>query len=969
MNSHGFELLREEYIPELKSQAQLYRHQKTGAELLSIANDDENKVFGVTFRTPPADSTGLPHIMEHSVLGGSRKYRVKEPFVELLKGSLASFVNAFTGADRTTYPVASVNTQDFYNLIDVYLDAIFHPLITEHHLQQEGWHYELESLDAPLVYKGVVFNEMKGAYASPDNMLFRYGKQVLFPDTPYQHDSGGDPQVIPDLTYAQFKQFHETYYHPSNALIYFYGDDEVSERLRLLDVYLGQFARIEVNGDVPLQPSFTAPRQAVFPYSVDEGTDLSKKAMVDISWMLPEAADPELTWALSILSYALVGTQASPLRKALIDSGLGEDLTGSGLSTYLRQMTFSVGLKGMAKEDTEKLEALVFATLEQIAAEGFEPEMVEAAVNSIEFSLRENNTGSFPRGLALMMRAMSTWGYGRDPFMPLKYEGPLTAVKTHLAHTPDYLQGLIRTYLLENPHRVTLLLEPDVTLRQRQDEAEKARLAAVREGLSEAELQAIIANTRELKARQEARDTPEALAAIPVLTLADLDKESKTIPIEVGEAHGCPVIYHDLFTNGIVYFDVGLNLKAVPADLLPYVSMFSRSLVKMGTEKEDYVKLSQRIGRKTGGIGPSRMSSARADGPGSAAWLFLRGKATTDQAGEMLDIMRDILLTVKLDNPARFRQIVLEAKARKEASLVGGGHMVVNGRLSAQFDEAAWADEQMGGLDHLFFLRQLADEIENDWPAVLAKLEAVRQLLVNRQHMLVNVTLDGENNGRFQPQLADFLASIPAKAGQRHDWSPELHRRHEGLTIPAQVNYVGKGANLYELGYTLHGSALVINKYLRTTWLWEKIRVQGGAYGGFSTFDSDSGVFSYLSYRDPNLAATLENYDRTADFLRKLDLSDAELTKSIIGAIGGLDAYQLPDAKGFTSLQRYLVGRTDEARQKIRDEVLSTTAADFRAFGETLAGVADQGQVVVLGSAEAITAVNQTNWLRVTKAL
>jgi presequence protease len=969
MNSHGFELLREEYIPELKSQAQLYRHQKTGAELLSIATDDENKVFGVTFRTPPADSTGLPHIMEHSVLGGSRKYRVKEPFVELLKGSLASFVNAFTSADRTTYPVASTNTQDFYNLIDVYLDAIFYPLITEHHLQQEGWHYELESLDDPLVFKGVVFNEMKGAYSSPDNVLFRYGKQALFPDTPYQYDSGGDPQVIPDLTYEQFKQFHQTHYHPSNALIYFYGDDDISERLRLLDAYLGEFDQIEVNADVPLQPSFAAPRRVSFPYSVDEGTDLSKKAMVDMSWMLPEAADPELTWALSILSYALVGTQASPLRKALIDSGLGEDLTGSGLSTYLRQMTFSVGLKGMAKEDMEKLEALVFATLEQIAAEGFEPEMVEAAVNSIEFSLRENNTGSFPRGLALMMRAVGTWGYGRDPFMPLKYEGPLTAVKTHLTQSPTYLQDLIRTYLLENPHRVTLLLEPDIALRQQQDEAEKARLAAVRASLSEAELQAIIANTRELKARQGAADTPEALAAIPVLTLADLDKTIRTIPIEVGEAHGSPVIYHDLFTNGIVYLDLGLNLQAAPADLLPYVSLFGSSLVKMGTETEDYVKLSQRIGRKTGGISPSRMTSARADGPGSAAWFFVRGKATTEQAGEMLDIIRDILLTVRLDNPTRFRQIVLETKARKEANLVGGGHMVVNGRLSAQFDEAAWAAERMGGLDQLFFLRQLAEEIENDWPTVLAKLEAVRQLLVNRQQLIVNVTLDGENYGRFQPQLAAFLNSIPAKASQLHTWSPEFNRQHEGLTIPAQVNYVGKGANLYELGYKLHGSSLVINKYLRTTWLWDKIRVQGGAYGGFCTFDTDSGVFAYLSYRDPNLATTLENYDRTADFLRNLDISEAELTKSIIGAIGGLDAYQLPDAKGFTSLQRYLVGRTDAARQQLRDEVLSTTAADFKAFGETLAGVADQGQVVVLGSAEAITAVNQTNWLRVTKAL
>ncbi|MBK8932581.1 MAG: insulinase family protein [Chloroflexi bacterium] len=969
MTTHGFELLREEHIAELNTQARLYRHQKTGAELLSLSNEDENKVFGINFRTPPADSTGLPHIMEHSVLGGSRKYQVKEPFVELLKGSLYTFVNAFTSADRTSYPVASTNTQDFYNLVDVYLDAVFYPLITPHPLQQEGWHYELESLDAPLTYKGVVFNEMKGAYSSPDNVLFRYTKQELFPDTPYQHDSGGNPEVIPALTYEQFKTFHDTYYHPSNALIFFYGDDDIEERLRLLDGYLRDFDPIAVAADVALQAPFAEPKHVVYPYSVDDGADTAKKAMLDINWVLPEAADPELVWALNVLSYALVGTQASPLRKALIDSGLGEDLTGSGLSTYLRQMTFSVGLKGMDKADAGKVEALVEEVLGQIAAEGFEPDMVEAAVNSIEFSLRENNTGSFPRGISLMMRALGTWAYGRDPLAPLKYEGPMTAVKTNLANNPTYLQDLIRAYLLQNPHRATVLLEPDTGLRQRQEDKEIAHLADVRASLSEAELQAIIDNTRELKARQEAPDTPEALAAIPVLTLADLDKQNKLIPIDVSTVLGSEVVYHDLFTNGIVYFDIGLNMKAVPADLLPYVRLFGQTLVKLGTETEDFVKLSQRIGRKTGGVYPTHVTSALAERDGSMAWLFLRAKATTEQAQDMLDIVRDILLTVKLDNQSRFRQIVLEGKARNESGLVPSGHSVVNGRLRSHFNESAWVSEQMGGISYLFLLRQLAEEVEKDWPGVLAKLEAVRHLLVNRQNLIVNVTLDAENYARFQPQLADFLAAIPAKPGELLQWSPDFSRQNEGLTIPAQVNYVGKGANLYELGYKLHGSVAVINNYLRTTWLWEKVRVQGGAYGGFCSFDMDSGVYSFLSYRDPNLRQTLENYDRTGDFLRNLELSDAELVKSIIGSIGSIDGYQLPDAKGFTSLQRHLIGRTDAARQQYRDEVLSTTAVDFRQFGEVLAQVSEHGLVVVMGSAEAITAVNDNNWLQVTKVL
>ncbi len=968
--SHGFELIKEQEIPELNTLARLFRHVKTGAELLSLENDDENKVFDISFRTPPADSTGVAHIMEHCVLGGSRKYRVKEPFVELLKGSLATFVNAFTASDWTTYPVASANLQDFYNLVDVYLDAVFYPLITPHHLAQEGWHYELENLADPLIFKGVVFNEMKGAYSSPDNVFARYNQQSLFPDNTYGFDSGGDPAVIPDLTYEQFKNFHDTLYHPSNSRIFFYGDDDPAERLRIMDAWLREFDRIEVDSHVSLQRPFSKPHRVTYPYSVD-GDAAAAKGFVQLNWALPENDDPARTMALSILSYALVSTPASPLRKALIDSGLGEDVTGGGFSSRLRQNTFGVGLKGIAVEDADKVEALILETLNKLAAEGIEKEMVEAAVNTIEFNLRENNTGNFPRGISLMMRALSTWLYDRDPLAPLAFEGPLTAVKTNLAANPTYFQDLIRQYLIENPHRSTVILEPDAALAQRMEEAEKARLAEVKAGLSEAELQAIIDDTRELKALQEKPDSPEALASIPVLTLEDLDKENKPIPLAVSELDGSQVLFHDLFTNGIVYLDLGFDLHALPADLLPYVKLFGDSLVGIGTETEDFVKLSQRIGRKTGGIWPSTFTSTKDDGRSAAAYFFLRGKATMEQAPDMLDIMRDVLLTVKLDNRERFRQMVLKAKAGKEASLIPTGHNVTNLRLRSHFTESAWAGEQMGGIEYLFFLRQLAEAVENDWPSVLAKLEEVRQLLVNRAGMIVNVTLDADNFAQFHPQLADFAAALPANPPQLHAWSPAFNSVHEGLTIPAQVNYVGKGANLYDLGYKRHGATAVIGKYLRTTYLWEKVRVQGGAYGGFSAFDRFSGVWTYLSYRDPNLQGTLDNYDGAPDFLRHLDLSREELTKSIIGAIGAIDSYQLPDAKGYTSMSRYLIGETDEQRQQYRDEVLSTTTADFKAFGEVLAKVNEAGTVVVLGSADAIAKANDAkgDWLQVKKVM
>jgi Zn-dependent M16 (insulinase) family peptidase len=481
----------------------------------------------------------------------------------------------------------------------------------------------------------------------------------------------------------------------------------------------------------------------------------------------------------------------------------------------------------------------------------------------------------------------------------------------------------------------------------------------------------VIDNTRELKRIQETPDSPEALATIPTLTRDDLDRENKLIPLEIVKENGTEILYHDLFTNGIVYLDLGFDLRALPQELLPYVPLFGQALVEIGTEEEDFVKLAQRIGRKTGGIAPSTFTSAIRDSDNFASWLFMRGKATVAQADELLAILRDVLLTVKLDNQERFKQMVLETKAGIESSLVPGGHRMVNSRLRAQFDQAGWVAEQMGGVSYLFFIRQLAQDVEQNWPIILEKLEQVRQKLLNRKNMLCNVTVDNASWDGFQPQLADFLNGLPATSVDLGQWSPKRSAPFEGLTIPAKVNYVGKGANLYELGYQLHGSVTAIANYVGTTWIWERVRVQGGAYGGYFVFDHRSGVLTYLSYRDPNLLDTLENYDQTAKFLKKLDLSQEELTKSIIGAIGRMDAYQLPDAKGYTSMVRYLIGETDEIRQRRREEVLSTTVADFRALGEILEQVNENGLVVVLGSKEAIEKANamRGDWLEVQKVL
>jgi hypothetical protein len=969
--TNGFELMREQVVPELNTRARFWRHVQTGAQLLSMENDDENKCFGVTFRTPPTDSTGIAHIMEHAVLAGSRKYPLKEPFIHMIKGSLKTFLNAMTYPDHTAYPLASTNLQDFYNLIDVYLDAVFYPQITPHHLQQEGWHYELNQLDEPLTFKGVVFNEMKGAYSSPDALLYRYSKQTLFPDNTYGHDSGGDPKAIPDLTYEQFRQFHATYYHPSNALLYFYGDDEPSERLRILDGYLRDFQAMPTNGQVALQFPFDEPKRFTFPYGVDPGADASKKSMAQVNWLLPENSDPALIMGLDLLSDALVGTQASPLRKALVDSGLGDDVTGGGLGVGLRQMTFAVGLKGIQQQDAGRVEQLILDTLERLTIEGIDPDTVEAALNTTEFALRENNTGSFPRGLSLMFRGLTTWVYGGDPLAPLAYEGLLASLKDNLSSDPHYLQTLIRTYLLNNPHRTTVLLVPDVEHNQRLVEAEKSRLAAARSQMSEQELQAIIENTAEIKRRQETPDDPAAIASLPTLKLGDLEKNVKTIPLESSVSQGSQLIYHDLFTNGVVYLDLGLNMQGLPQAFLPYVSLFARALVEMGTEREDYVKLAQRIGRKTGGIYPSTLVSSLRNQDEGIAWFMVRGKATMPQAAEMLAILRDILLTVKLDNQERFRQIVQKVRSRNEASLAPSGSGVVAGRLRSSFNQADWAAEEMSGVNYLFFLRQLEKRIDTDWPSVVANLEAVRSHLVTRNHLLANITLDAANWRLFEPPLQSFLSELPTTPSTPDRWTPSYNLAHEGLTIPAQVNYVGKGANLYALGYTYHGSVNVITNYMRTGWLWDKVRLQGGAYGASCGFSKQSGVFTFTSYRDPNLLGTLDVYDQSAQVLQKADLSQAELTQNIIGAIGALDAYQLPDAKGYTSMLHHLLGESDASRQQIRDQILGTTIEHFHHFAEVLSEVGKQGRVVVMGSPAAIEGANASKggWLKVQKVM
>ena len=966
----AFDLVREEDIAEISSRARFYRHRKTGAEVLSLVNDDENKVFGVTFKTPPADSTGVAHILEHSVLCGSRSFPIKKPFIEMVKGSLQTFLNAMTFPDKTVYPVASQNLQDFYNLTDVYLDAVFFPLLTEDTFRQEGWHFEREASQGPMIFKGVVFNEMKGAYSSASSVLGKLSQISLYPDTAYGVNSGGDPKAIPDLTYADLKAFHERYYHPSNARIVFYGDDPEETRLEILERYLGQFEARDVDATIGVQPRWSEPKKIVETYAADEGEPDKKTGLVSVNWLLDEITDPGLALTLGVLEYALLGTPASPLRKALIDSGLGEGLTGSGLAEDLMQPYFTVGLKGIDEGDGDKVEALILETLKQLADKGIDKATTEAAVNSVEFALRENNTGSFPRGIAVMFRSMRTWLHGGDPFEPLHFEAPLEALKAALANGEPVFENLIRSLLLDNTHRTTVLLKADTGQAARETADERARLAAAEAAMSPEDRAGVVEQTRRLKELQDTPDAPEAVAKIPTLTLADLPRTNKPLPIEREELAGVPTFTHALATNGVVYLDLGFNLAQVEGRLLPLLPIFSRALTQTGTANDDFVALMQRIGRSTGGVGANRWVATKRGRTGTAAWLFVRGKAVPDKAEELLAILHDVLVTARLDNRDRIRQMVLEEKAGFESGLAGRGHGIVSLRLRSQFSEADWIGEQVGGVSYYFFLKDLAKRVDADWDGVRADLEAVRAALLNRSDMVANVTADAESIDRLRPQLGAFLDGLPEGTDQQADWGYAPRSQSEGLTFPGQVNYVAKGANLIDLGFAPTGGAAVAVRYLNTTYLWDRIRVQGGAYGGSSGLDLNSGSFSFSSYRDPNLVGTIDNYDGAASFLKRA-LSSEELTRSIIGVIGGIDTYRLPDAKGFASLLFELSGETEELRQQRREEILSTSEKDFHALAEAMDAVARDGRVIALGSDAAIRQANEERdgFLKVIKVL
>ena len=933
-----FTLVEERSMAEVNGTARFYRHNATGAQIVSVTNDDENKVFGVTFRTPPKNSTGVAHILEHSVLCGSKKYPTKEPFLVLLQSSLQSFLNAFTFPDKTCYPVASANLQDFYNLIDVYIDAVFHPIISENIFRQEGWHLEAETSDGPWLYKGVVYNEMKGVYSSPDSRLSEESQHAIFPDTLYSLDSGGRPDEIPSLSYEEFRDFHSRYYHPSNSRFFFWGDDPEEERLAIVARALAGKGHCDVDSSISLQPAFAAPTRVTRAYPAEKGA----KCLFTVNWLTGKRGDLERTLTLEMLQHILEGMPGSPLRRALISSGLGEDTTGDGLQMDLAQTSYSTGLKGVAEEDLPRAEEL------------------------IEFSYRESNTGNFPQGLAAMLQCLATWLYDENPLDSLAWEKPLASIKERLAKGDPVFEEAIRTLFLENPSRATVVLTPDEGLAARIEEEEAARVSAAQAAMSLKEREEVVRITRELQKAQATPDTPEALASIPSLGLGDLPSHNRLTQRAIQETSDFTMVGHELPTRGVAYMNLLIPLPKLPVRLVPSLSLFLRTFRDVGTARRDYTELGALIAAKTGGLGASLTMVNHTDG-NLRCYLNLTGKAVSSKVQDLFDILNEILLEPIKDKDVlsqRLKEMLLEDKAGLEQDLVASGHKAASTRVLTHFSPAAVIGEAMDGIHYLNTLRSRLDNWDTALPQLLEDLDELRRLLVVARPGVVHCvgsTDDMENVARLAEHVWHALPG-----GARVDGTQCISLAApvgaEVFATPSQVNYVAKGCNLKALGYSYHGSAAVIMRHLARSYLWEQVRVLGGAYGAFCSLDRTSGNFVCSSYRDPNVEKTVAVYDSMADYLAGISLTREDLTRAIVGTIGDLDLYRLPEARGAYSLGRWLAGESDEALQALREEILSTTNDDFRAFAPILKEAASKGETCVIGGANAARAAEEKGW-------
>lgn len=946
---HGFKLIDEKYIEENNSTGRLFAHVKTGAKLYYLSNDDDNKVFSITFKTPPADSTGLPHILEHSVLCGSRKYPVKEPFVELIKGSLNTFLNAMTFPDKTMYPVASKNEKDFENLMDVYLDAVFYPRIYDHKeiFFQEGWHYHIEDENEDITYNGVVYNEMKGAFSNPEDVLGRKVQESLFPDTPYGKESGGDPDEIPNLKYEDFISFHKKYYHPSNSYIYLYGDGDVLAHLKYLDEnYLSSFDFMEIDSEIPVQESFEAQKEIAFTYPVGEAEDLKEKTFLSLNYVTDRCTDGEIHLALDILTHILTDAQSSPLNKALLDAQIGQDVGGYYDGSIL-QPVFSIVVKNSDEDKVEKFKKVVQTTLEGLVKSGLEEDMVEGAINITEFKLREADHGSYPKGLIFGIEIMESWLHGQDPSIHLRYQGYIDKIRQE--SKSGYFERLIKKYLLDNPHSSLVVLKPEKALAIKRDKEVKKHLEDVKSRLSKSELKKLVDETNRLIDIQNAPDRKEDIDKIPVLPVTSIKREHEKIPLEKRQFSKADVLYHPLDTNGINYVDIYFDVSHISKEDIPYLSLLTRYLGEAGTKSYDYVKLNNVIEIHTGGIDFDLDVFGNVNDPDEFSPKFaIKSRSLETKTKETFELIEEMVLSTRFDERQRLKEVVQSIKSKMEMDFMTVGHKVVSGRVMSYLSDTSQYVEHMAGIEFYRFISALFKEFDSKWEETFDRLKNIAERIFDINGITASVTGDEKGYASFKESFSLFYDKLTDIPKEKADLTFEKQPLNEGIATPGKVLYVGKAYNFKKLGFDYTGAMQVVKVIMSTDYLWNKVRVQGGAYGAFFSVGKNGSLF-LGSYRDPNLTATLNIFDKAYEYLLNFEGSDADMNKYIIGTMSGIDTPMTPGMKGSYSTGNYFRNVTDEMIQKEREEILSCSVADVKAASDVIKLAMDKNYLCVLG--------------------
>lgn len=952
----AYRVVEHKMIEEMQSEGIVLEHKKTKARLFLVSNDDENKVFCIGFRTPPDNDCGLPHILEHSVLCGSDKFPLKDPFVELVKGSLNTFLNAMTYPDKTVYPVASCNDKDFHNLMDVYMDAVLHPNIykEEKIFRQEGWHYELESKDAPLIYNGVVYNEMKGAYSSPESILDSVTQKTLFPDTCYGKDSGGDPVHIPELSYEKFLDFHRTYYHPSNSYIYLYGDMDMAEKLTWLDEeYLSHYEERPVDSRIREQKAFAEPVEREFSYSITEGESEEDATYLSVNTVVGDDLDPKLYVAFQILEYTLLDAPGAPLKQALIDAGIGKDVMG-GYESGILQPYFSVIAKDANKEQKGEFLAIVKGTLRKLADQGINRKSLLAGMNYFEFKYREADYGSAPKGLMYGLQCLDSWLYDGDPMTHLCYQETFDFLKKEVEN--GYFEQLIRDYLLDNPFEAVIVVAPEKNLTAKEDEKLAKKLAAYKASLSEEELEKLVTATRELKEYQDTPSTPEILAKIPLLKREDIEKKAETFFWKEKEEGGIKVLHHNFFTSGIGYLKVLFNTEVLPQEDLPYAGLLKSILGSISTEHYSYSDLTSEIHLNSGGVDFSVTSYPDLADPERFTGAFVASiRVLYDKLDFGFTILEEILNHSVFTDEKRLGEVIQETRSRAKMKLENAGHSTAVSRATSYFSATAYYNELTGGTAYYHFLEQLEKDYANKKGEIMARLQEVSRKLFTRANMLVNYTADDKGYEQLPQNLKLLADKLPQGSGEKHAFTHPVKNVNEGLKTSAQVDYVARCGNFRDAGLEYTGALKILQVILSYDYLWLNIRVKGGAYGCMSGFGR-SGEGYLVSYRDPNLKETNDIYEGIPAYLEAFDPDERDMTKYVIGTISNLDAQLTPSVKGSRGLSAYLSGVTEEMMQTERDQILGAAKEDIRALAAQVRAVLATGSFCVVGNEEKIEA-------------